>query len=135
MTLVYHFMATDYYFVRSQEKICDQSRLNKRKEIAKNKQKMILYKSIVRLRFIITLSPGMFLADMVRHLPVSLPDVVLRTIYPKKGAQCCCGCPAYDTKHFTLSITRPSSQIERRIKTINTITEPSFGVVISTISH
>lgn len=72
---------------------------------------------------------------MVCHLPVLLSDVVLGTIYPKKGAQCCCGSPAYDTKHFTLSITRPSSLVERRIKTTKTITEPSFGVVISTISH
>lgn len=74
----------------------------------------------------------MFLADMVCHLPV-VSDVVLGTIYPEKGPHCR-DSPAYDTKHCTLPITRPSSLNERFTKTTNTIIDPSFGVVI-TISH
>lgn len=82
-----------------------------------------------------TLSPGMFFADMVCHLSVLCSDVVLGTIYPEKGSHSCRESPAYNTKHFTLPITWPFSLIDRCIKATNTITDPSFGVVASTISH
>lgn len=82
-----------------------------------------------------TLSPGIFFPDMVCHLSVLCSDVVLGTIYPEKGSHSCRESPAYDTKHSTLPITWPLSLIERCIKATNTTIDPSFGVVISTISH
>lgn len=82
-----------------------------------------------------TLSPGMFFDDMVCHLSVLCSDVVLGTIYPEEGSHSTRESPAYDTKHSTLPITWPLSLIERCIKATNIIIDPSFGVVISTISH
>lgn len=69
------------------------------------------------------------------QLPFLWSDVVLHTIYPEKGSHCNRESPAYDINTSLYQITWPSSQLERYIRSTNTISDPSFGVVINTISH
>lgn len=95
--------------------------------------KLVVTSTIPQEYKLFTLSPGMFFADIMGHLPGPKSDVVLRTMYPGKGSHWCCESPKH--KHYTQPITWPFSLVRRCIKATITITDPSFGVVISTISH